>query len=333
MTTQSPRAQEDSLDEAATAWFVRMRSDAVSEADRECFRAWLAEDSAHRRAYADAEALWREMGEIPDPRAAPPDRTAAATGTPSAAATPGGGILRYAALTACLVVAVCTVAWFGGAADRLWADHRTAIGEIARFSLPDGSTVTLNTGSAVSVDFDATRRRLHLLKGEAFFEVSPDSARPFDVVAAGGVARAVGTAFNVRKQDAIVTVAVTEGRVRVSQQDRAPTGSPLTLDAGDAIRLDETGLRRLPGFDVASLTAWRDGKLVFVDRPLRMLIEEIDRYRPGLILFLGSGIADQPFSGAVAINDTDSALDAIEATLPVDVIRVGGFLTLLRARD
>ncbi|MEM9683304.1 MAG: FecR family protein [Pseudomonadota bacterium] len=335
MTTQPPRVQEYSLDEVATTWFVRMRSDAVSAADRQRFRIWLEEDSAHRQAYAEAEALWREMGEIPDPRDATDDpvTAATATGTIQAAMARGGGIPRYGVLAACLVVAVCAIAVFGGAFERLRADHSTAVGEIASIALPDGSTMTLNTDSAVSIDFDSAHRRLTLLKGEAFFAVSPDSARPFEVAAASGIARAVGTAFNVRELNGSVTVGVAEGRVQVMATSEQRKDETLILDANMAALIDDTGISLQQGANVASLTAWREGKLVFEDRPLRALVEEIDRHRPGIVLLVGSGIGDQPFSGVVSIKDTDSALDAIESTLPVDVIRVGEFLTLLRGRD
>ena len=54
--------------EQATAWFVRMRSDAVTTADRRAFTDWLTRDPRHAAAYAEAETLWGELGGLPDPR-------------------------------------------------------------------------------------------------------------------------------------------------------------------------------------------------------------------------------------------------------------------------
>jgi transmembrane sensor len=85
--------------------------------------------------------------------------------------------------------------------------------------------------------------------------------------------------------------------------------------------------------DVASLTAWRRGKLVFADRALRDVVSELDRYRAGRIVFLDSDIARARFTGVFNLPDTDRALAAIEASLDVDVVRLTPYLTLLRARD
>lgn len=64
-----------------------------------------------------------------------------------------------------------------------------------------------------------------------------------------------------------------------------------------------------------------------------VVVAELDRYRLGAILLFDDAIAKKRFSGVVALDDTDRALDAIQATLPVDVVRATPWLTLLRDRD
>ena len=92
----------------------------------------------------------------------------------------------------------------------------TAIGALQKLDLPDGSVALLNTDSAIDTAFTATERRVRIVRGEVFFTVAKDAARPF-VVTAGTVAvRAVGTAFNVQRHHGSVEVLVTEGRVRVT---------------------------------------------------------------------------------------------------------------------
>ncbi|NYZ14333.1 FecR family protein [Azospirillum sp. RWY-5-1] len=319
------------LVEEAAAWFVRMRSDPVSDADRRAFSAWLARDPAHAAAYAEAEALWDEVGDIPDPRVAP-------------GAGPGAPVwfdrrraLRLVGRLAAGVAAVAAVAmvglWSAGGYDRLRADHATAVGETRTVTLPDGSTADLNTGTAIAVDFSPTRRRIELFHGEAFFTVAKDVDRPFDVVARDGTSRAVGTAFDVRVADEAVTVSVAEGRVRVTTPSAVRAGNDgAVLGAGEAARYDTAGGLAVHPDDTATATAWRQGRLVFANRPLRDVMVELDRHRPGIILILDPGIAQARFTGAFTLRDTDRALDAIEAALPVDVIRITPYLTLLRAR-
>jgi transmembrane sensor len=322
----------------AIAWFVRMTSDLAVEEDRRAFREWLDRDPAHRDAYAKAEALWGELGGIPDPRQGPRSlrSTARTAGRSRPAVRRGGrgGVRRYGALAAGLLLAASLGLWGFDSYDLLRSDYATAVGEMRMVTLSDGSVLHLNTDSALAVDFAADHRRIRLYRGEAYFMVAADERRPFEVAAAGAVTRAVGTAFDVHREGEAVTVAVTGGQVRVS---RAPEGTSsaesVTLGPGDALHYTSDGQVARRRLDVNALTAWRQGKLVFTDRPLRAVVSELDRYRPGTIVFLNAAIADNRFSGVVSLADTDQALAAIESTLPVDVIRLTGYLTVLRARD
>jgi FecR protein len=83
-------------------------------------------------------------------------------------------------------------------------------------TLADGSHVELNSQSAIAIHYDAGQRRVRLLEGEAWFEVSPDPVRPFVVEASGGTVTALGTAFNVdaEKERAHVTVTSRGSRKR-----------------------------------------------------------------------------------------------------------------------
>jgi len=331
-------ARHAAIVEEATAWFVRMTSDRVSETDRRAFRAWLDRDPEHHAAYAEAEALWSMLADIPDPREA--------SGTWSrlsgVAHRRGADVRAWhrrrprqaAAMAASLLMAGLLGLWTVGGMDGLRADHSTAVGETREIVLTDGSRVHLNTDTALSVDLGHGCRCVEILRGEAFFTVAPEPGRPFRVAAGDWTAEALGTAFSVRQTGGMIGVAVTESRVRV-----APAGAGAddarrsTLSAGEVLRfVPEDGVEMGPA-DVAALTAWRQGRLVFADKRLRTVVEEIDRYRPGTILFLDGAVADERLTGVFRLDDTDHALAAIETALPVDVIRVTPWLTLLRARD
>jgi len=331
-TPRTPCATEkdgEDLAEAATAWFVRMSSDGVTPEDRRAFRAWFDQDQAHRDAYAEAEALWLELERIPDPR------PAAAPKARAAAPAPRRPKRRWSlALAAGILLAVALGLWNLGAYDRLRADHATSVGEAREITLADGSRVHLNTDTALAVDMANDRRHIEIYRGEAFFTVARDPARPFEVAAGDGLARALGTAFAVRRDGAAVTVAVTEGRVEaLSGRNTEASGKLVLLGAGDALRLGPGAQTTRLGLGAEAFTAWRQGKLVFADRPLRAVVEELDRYRPGAIIFLDAALAEKRFSGVVSLSDTDRALAAISATLPVEVVQISSYLTVLRSRD
>jgi transmembrane sensor len=333
---------DDGLVEAAATWLVRMRSDLVGDADRRAFEAWLARDPSHGQAYAQAEALWGEVGEIPDPRMGSDvtDRShgEATHRAPRTRPRRRRAMRWYGAAAASVVLAAAVGLWSAGGYDGLRADYVTAVGETRTVTLADGSTVQLNTDTAIAVDFSQTRRRIDLYRGEAFFTVTKDESRPFEVVAGNGTSRAVGTAFDVLDAERSVTVAVEEGAVRVSRLPRSEAGAEndaagIILHAGESARYGRTGDIEVRRDDDTAATAWRQGRLVFANRPLRDVVAELDRYRSGAIVFLDSDVARARFTGVFNLRDTDRALAAIEGSLAVDVIRVTPWLTLLRARD
>ena len=102
---------------------------------------------------------------------------------------------------------------------------QTRVGQQAMHQLPDGTSLSLNTNSQVRIDYSTDRRAVHLLRGEAHFDVVKNPERPFMVYAGEGVVWAVGTAFNVRfvadHQDSFVDVTVNR---------RAPSKSLPQLD-------------------------------------------------------------------------------------------------------
>lgn len=334
MTTRStPHAaaagRDATIVETATAWFVRLRADGVTAEEHRAFEAWCALSPAHRKAYAEAETLWQELGTIPDPR-----QRAAAPRQAPAEARLRHRWRRLGALAAGLLLAAALGLWSLGGYDRLAADYATAVGERLTVTLTDGSVVHLNTDTALAVDLSAQHRRVQLYRGEAYFQVAPDRSRPFEVAAADGIARAVGTAFDVKRDGAAVTVAVAEGRVEVRRDPQPPSAAEsVMLGPGEGLHYTTGGPATKRRIDVSVLTAWRQGRLVFANRPLRAVVAELDRYRPGAIVFLSSAIAEESFSGVVSLADTDQALAAIEGTLPVEVIRLTGYLTILRARQ
>jgi ferric-dicitrate binding protein FerR (iron transport regulator) len=88
--------------------------------------------------------------------------------------------------------------------------HVTATGIRDEIVLPDGSRMILNTASAVSLHFEGGTRSVQLLQGEAYFDVAPDPARLFTVVAAFSEVEVKGTAFSVRTENEADTVVVPE---------------------------------------------------------------------------------------------------------------------------
>src|SRR5262249_51649378 len=137
-------------------------------------------------------------------------------------------------------------------------------GKLAVHALPDGSSITLDADSEMTVFYTANARRVQLLRGAAFFSVSKDAGKPFSVLAGEVTVVVTGTRFGVERHPGGVSVQVESGSVRV----QSGSGSMVDLVAGDEVWIDTSGTplrRRTPPDQFAS---WRNGELVFSETPL-----------------------------------------------------------------
>ncbi|MBB3103057.1 FecR domain-containing protein [Azomonas macrocytogenes] len=196
------------------------------------------------------------------------------------------------------------------------ADQRSAIGERRSLTLADGSRLHLNTASAVDIRFDAQQRLIELQAGEIQVETVPDPARPFLVATRDGLIRALGTRFTVRQRKAFTEVGVLQHAVAVTLKQ---TPQPDTLvQAGQCLAFDASHTQPLRPLDPLA-SEWTNGRLVIDGWRLADTLEELSRYRPGL-LSCDSSIADLRLSGAYPLDDTDQALAAIVRALPVHIV-------------
>lgn len=160
--------------------------------------------------------------------------------------------------------------------------HATRKGETKVVTLGDGSVITLNTETRLEVRYARDRRRVHLLEGEALFDVAKDQDRPFLVTARGADVRAVGTSFAVSNvRSAPVEVLVREGIVEVARADR-PQQPPTRLVANSrAILARDTAavtVAHVDDTELGSDMAWTDGRIVFHGETLAAAAAQFGRY-------------------------------------------------------
>lgn len=213
------------------------------------------------------------------------------------------------------------------------ADYRSAVGEIRSFDLPDGSHVLLGSNSALDVEYDATTRRIRLLRGEAVFAPAPtgaDEPRRFVVATAGGSMTALGTRYAVRRQDAgHAWIGVLQHRVAVSL-DRAPSSGAAhaTLATGDSASYSHAGGIVRSQVAPARGAAWAEGFLIFDGEPLDTVLQRIGEFRPGHLLLVNRGAARRPVHALFHLDNLDGALVTLCAEMRLKQTRLPG-LTLL----
>lgn len=305
------------LDEAL-AWFARLQDSEASAAERKAFHSWRAAKPENAEVYARVEKLWNSpaLSEAlaKFPAAIPP------AATRNRRRTPG----RWAAAASVLLLASWMLA-ASGLIDRWRADYTTVAGEQRRIALADGSIVILNTDSALALDFNDDRRGVRLLAGEGFFEVHPDSARPFVVSTDNATVRVVGTRFVVRAGEK-TSVAVDSGIVACGNEK----GAGVQLTAGQRVSISKETVTSPETIDSGSTFAWLKGRLIFKDRPLADVLDELDRYHPGLIVIANAKLGNTRVTGNYKLDDTAAVVRALADIAGARVTTVSPYLTVVR---
>ncbi|MGO8848027.1 MAG: FecR family protein, partial [Methylocella sp.] len=179
--------------------------------------------------------------------------------------------------------------------------------------------------SAIALHFTPTQRRLTLLRGEAWFDVTPNPARPFAVEAMGGTVTALGTSFDIAVERDETRVTVTLHRVAV-----ASGGQEIIVAEGQQSTFARGAPARAPApSDVAQLTAWRRGKLIVADEPLSDVLTTLGRYRHGLVYCLRPAICARRVSGVFSMDNPLQALSEIETSLGLSAFRLSNYLIVL----
>lgn len=308
------RKEPTRVEQEAADWFLRMLNPPVENEDLAQFEAWRR-DPANLAAYNRIEDISRLALSLQDDpelkaiaqkaKAARAARAKPRVATPLFLQRPRNRWTLGLAFAA--VLAAATYAW-----QVLAPSYATPVGGRLEAQLADGTRVRLNTDSAVKVRFDGRTRRVELLRGQAFFDVAHDSAKPFIVTAGATEVRAVGTRFDVRRDGEAVKVVLTQGKVLVSE--RGVSSAPTTLVPGQSVRAGgKIGVSRPVAADTEVATGWVSGRLTFRGTPLAEAVAEINRYSRDKIL-LGEDIpAEARVNGVFPVDKPGEFVAAVTA--------------------
>lgn len=315
-TPAATDALSEGLRQHALDWFVRLHADEVGEATQSAFEAWLDADPRHLQAYQQVARNWADPAlalalqlEAPQIPVAAGRRTRRAP--------------RWAMAASLLLAAgLLTAGW----TSSLMADQRTAIGERRALMLEDGSELMLDSESAVDIVYTPTLRTVKLIAGRVFLSVQHDPQRPLLVRAGDATVRVIGTRFSVARDGDAVSVAVQNGRVGVHPDADTPVQ---ILAGGEGLRISSTGAQRYAVADTGDF-AWMRGRLVFSDRPLHEVLDELDRYFPGRIVLINEQAAAVHVSGSFSLDDPRAAAAQLAHVAGARAISLGSRMLLIR---
>ncbi|WP_300634509.1 FecR domain-containing protein [Pseudomonas sp.] len=291
--------------EAAASWYVQFQAQSPTPADRLAWQQWLNDDPSHQAAWNQLEQLQRSLGALPQ------EFTRRALTTTQR---------RRQVLKWMLVLG--GTGYLGWNVQQhtslgnVWADYRTPVGKRRRIELADGTRVDLNTDTAIDVIFDARQRLIRLREGEVLIHSAKRGwPTPLYVETRHGRVQALGTRFSVRQFSDSTRVGVLEDRVMLSPGDRPDRGQ--TLGAGESANFDRLTISPTRPYGGIQ-AAWADGQLIVLDARLGDVIDELARYRPG-VLQCDPDSARLRVSGTFRLDSTDAVLANLQTTLPIQV--------------
>lgn len=291
--------------EAAASWYVQFQSQPPTPAEHSAWQQWLNGDPSHQAAWNQMEQLQRGLGALPKDF----------TRRTLSASQQRRQVLK-------LMLMLGAAGYLGWNVQQhtslgnLWADYRTKVGERRRIGLADGTQIDLNTNTAIDVLFDGQQRLVRLHEGEVLIHTGRSGRQtPFYVETREGRVQALGTRFTVRQLQGSTRVGVLEDRVSVQPVDQP--GHSRVLGPGESV---DFGAQDVGPSHIyrGNQAAWVDGQLIVLDARLGDVIDELARYRPG-VMQCDAASARLRVSGTFRLDSTDAVLANLQVTLPIQV--------------
>lgn len=308
--------EPDPLLHEALDWVVRLKTGEPTRDDVDALQRWRAQSPAHEEAFKTAVRIFRHAGvaaqELSDPPVAPSIVPAAPAIAPAAASSPSRTFARRAFLGS--AIAAATAGYLAvnpplglwPSLEELSADYRTGKGEHRKIEVATDVSLELNTQTSIALRATQDQPRIELISGEVAVGASSRS-KPFVMVAADGSITALQADFNARCFDGVVSVTCLDGTLDVVRG-----GKSVRLSKAQQVSYSAAGIEAAVPIDPVQVVAWQSGLLVFRDRSLADVVEEVNRYRSGKIIITNSDLKNRIVNGTFQISKLDDFVRQVQ---------------------
>ncbi len=205
------------------------------------------------------------------------------------------------------------------------SSYATSYGETKTFRLPDGTKVTLNANSELSLteEWGEGIVREVWLEGEAFFSVvHTQDEREFLVHTYNELSvEVLGTQFNVNSRNNKATVVLNSGKVKVQTQQQGAEAQWI-MQPGDLIAYEhETQQVKQKTVDTTLYTSWRNNLLLFKDTPLHEIALTIKENYGYQVSFEHDSLAQLRFTGSNPADQLDLLLRTLELSFDIQITK------------
>lgn len=328
LTATNETPEPDALLREALDWIVRLKTGEPTRADVEALQAWRQQSGAHEAAFKNAARVFRHAGvaalELADRRAAGGVARSSRTPMPRAIgrrAFLGGATAMAAAAAGYAIVRPPLGLW--PSLEELSADYRTGKGELRKIAVAPNVSLELNTQTSIALRSASNETRIELISGEASV-VATSAVTPFVLLAANGQISAVKADFNARCLDGAVSVTCLSGSVDVAQGDRT-----VRIGRAQQVSYSPGGIEASVQVDPGQVTAWQAGLLIFRDRPLADVVEEVNRYRSGKIIITNADLKRRMVNGTFQINKLGDFVPQVQQLFGAQARSLPGGVVLL----
>jgi ferric-dicitrate binding protein FerR (iron transport regulator) len=222
--------------------------------------------------------------------------------------------MKYAAAALVVLSLGLNLYWFIGHRNTStsWVEYSTKNGEIRKITLPDGSTVTLNSESILLCQnkFEKNARNVFLM-GEAFFHVTKNPEAPFSVNTSEMTVRVLGTSFNVSSyaNDPVISTSLEEGKVQIFTKEKP--SEPVVLKPQDEALLERASGEITVNNQQKLIAPWREGRLRFHDNELLAITHQLERKFDCTFIFVDQDAETLRFTGDFENESLDEILELL----------------------
>lgn len=300
-----PDPQQEALE-----WFSRLRQPGCDEGERQVFAAWCQEPQ-NAQAYAELETFWQQLQPAPA-RPRPRQLTARRS-----------HLGKWLALVFLLVLGALAYLYWP-LMQRLGSEMHTDVGERRSLRLADGSTVHLDSASAMNVDLRGRTRQLHLVQGQVYLEVLLDG-RAMEVDVGDARIQVFGTRLQIARFADHNELVVLSGKAMVVQG-----GEQRLVSAGERVTFDATRIDPVQKADMKTADSWRNGRLRATDMPLGQVLERLAGYQGQRLWMLDEQAAHRRVSGDFSLDRPAESLAALASTQQLQLQGVLGHWLIVR---
>lgn len=284
--TQSDPQQE------ALRWFSLLRQPGCDVQTRQAFALWC-QDPLNAHAYAELEACWQQL------HPALPSRP-----RPQLIKTRRSVTGKYLGLSFLLLLGALAYLYWP-LLQRLGSELHTDVGERRSVRLNDGSTLHLDSASAMNVDLRGRTRVLQLVQGQVDVEVMLDG-RAMEIEVADARIQVFGTRLALARRADQSELTVLSGKAMVIQG-----GDQRMVASGERVTFNDARIDAVQKVDANASTAWRTGYLRATDMPLAEVLERLAAHQGQRLVLWNDHAAYRRVTGTYNLDRSEEALDRL----------------------